>query len=73
MVADGGFVLGLLGGSPGRYFASNELKVILGYIIVNYDLKLGGNGSRPADMHVATGVMPAPDGRVVFKKREGSF
>ncbi|KAM5541000.1 hypothetical protein V8D89_005311 [Ganoderma adspersum] len=29
---------------PGRYFASYELKAILGHIILEYDLKLGGDG-----------------------------
>ncbi|KAI1786994.1 cytochrome P450 [Ganoderma leucocontextum] len=54
---------------PGRYFAANELKVILAYITLNYDLKLGGDGSRPPDSYIATAVVPAPHGRVLFKKR----
>lgn len=58
--------------SPGRYFASRELKAILAYILLNYDMKLGGDGSRPQDVYIATGMMPAPRGRVLFKKRESS-
>ncbi|KAI1787002.1 cytochrome P450 [Ganoderma leucocontextum] len=57
---------------PGRYFAANELKAILAYVILNYDLKLGGDGSRPPDVSVGAAVVPAPHGRVLFKKREGS-
>ena len=56
--------------SPGRHFASNELKAILGHIILNYDLKLGGDGLRPPDVFVAMATMPAPESRVLFKKRE---
>ena len=58
--------------SPGRYFASNELKMILGQIILNYDLKLSGDGSRPADVYFVTAVLSAPHGHVLFKKREPS-
>ena len=46
--------------------------MILGHIVLNYDLKLGGDGSRPANRHVAFGVVPAPRGCILFKKREGS-
>lgn len=49
-----------------------ELKAILAYILLNYDMKLGGDGSRPQDVYIATGMMPAPRGRVLFKKRESS-
>ena len=58
--------------SPGRHFAAGELKGILAYIILHYDMKLGGDGSRPQDVYIATGMMPAPRGRVLFKKRESS-
>ncbi|KAI1787001.1 cytochrome P450 [Ganoderma leucocontextum] len=59
---------------PGRYFAANTLKAILAHIIVNYDLKLGGDGSRPPDRYLVGHVLPAPGGRVLFKKRvEGSM
>ncbi|KAM5541320.1 hypothetical protein V8D89_004874 [Ganoderma adspersum] len=57
---------------PGRYFASNELKAMLAYVILNYDLKLGGDGSRAPDVFVAMATMPAPQSRVLFKKREAS-
>ena len=46
-------------GSPGRYFAAKELKAILAHIILNYDMKLGGDGSRPPNVYFAMGVMPA--------------
>ena len=58
--------------SPGRYFASNELKTILGQIILSYDMKLPGDGSRPADVYFVGAVLPAPHGRVLFKRREPS-
>ncbi len=58
--------------SPGRYFAANELKAILAYIAIHYDLKLGGDGSRPPDSYIATAVVPALHVRVLFRKRGAS-
>ena len=55
--------------SPGRYFASNELRAILAHVILNYDLKLGGDGSRPTEVYFSLSVLPALGGRVLFKKR----
>ena len=56
--------------SPGRFFAANELKAILAYIILNYDLKLGGDGKRPANIYYANGIIPAVGGQVLFRKRQ---
>ena len=56
--------------SPGRFFASNELKAVLAQIILNYDVKLGGDGSHPPDVYVSLNIIPALRGCVLFKKRE---
>ncbi|KAI8990628.1 cytochrome P450 [Trametes punicea] len=55
---------------PGRFFASNELKSLLAFIILNYDMKLSGDGSRPKNIYLALTVIPAPKGKILFKKRE---
>ena len=61
------------GCSPGRYFASYELKGILAHIILEYDLKLDGHGVRASDLLPGThGALSAPDGCVLFRKREAS-
>lgn len=57
---------------PGRFFAANELKSLLAFIILNYDLKLGGNGERPRNIYWGLNVIPAPKGKVLFRKREAS-
>ena len=62
----------VVGFSPGRHFASNELKAVLGQIILNYDMKIPGDGSRPPDVYFVTAVLPAPHGGVLFKKRKPS-
>ena len=43
---------------------------MLAYIVLNYDLKIAGDGQRPANIYYATGVIPAVNGRVLFRKRE---
>ena len=58
--------------SPGRYFAAHEMKAVLAHIIVNFDVKLDGDGTRPPNVYFAMGVVPAPHGRVLFKKRKAS-
>ena len=58
--------------SPGRFFAANELKAMLAYIVLNYDLKLAGNGERPANMYFGTNVIPCRTGEVSFRKRPSS-
>ena len=58
--------------SPGRYFAANVLKGILAHIVVNYDLRLDGDGPRPQPRYISIGVLPPPGGRVLFKRRRTS-
>lgn len=58
--------------SPGRFFAANELKSLLAFIVLNYDLKLGGDGQRPRNIYWALNVIPAPKGKVLFRRREAS-
>ncbi|PIL30237.1 cytochrome P450 [Ganoderma sinense ZZ0214-1] len=55
---------------PGRFLASYTLKAVLAYILLRYDLKLAGDGARPQSAYVSLAVVPARDGRVLFKKRE---
>ena len=59
--------------SPGRHFAAGELKGILAYIILHYDMKLGGDGVRPPDVEVPTALIPAPHGHIFFRRRKGSL
>ena len=56
--------------SPGRFFAANELKAMLAFMVVNYDLKLAGDGARPANVFFGSSVVPAPSGQLMFRKRQ---
>ncbi|KIP05259.1 hypothetical protein PHLGIDRAFT_490945 [Phlebiopsis gigantea 11061_1 CR5-6] len=53
---------------PGRHIASSELKAMMAYLVLNYDVRMA-DGVRPADVHAAMAVLPCPDARVLFRKR----
>ncbi|KAH9849240.1 cytochrome P450 [Lenzites betulinus] len=55
---------------PGRFFAANELKAMLTYIILNYDFKLGGDGRPLGPTFDGLSILPNPNATMMFKKRE---
>nr|VWO97080.1 Uncharacterized protein [Ganoderma boninense] len=55
---------------PGRFFAVNELKTVVTYILLHYDLKLAGDGTRPKNVYLARNILPDPSGKVLFRKRK---
>ncbi|KAG8862510.1 hypothetical protein FRC20_011209 [Serendipita sp. 405] len=61
--------------SPGRFFASMELKTMFAYLIANYDMKWpdsvsnGKDGYRPADIWMGAGLIPDPKGRILIRER----
>jgi len=54
--------------SPGRFFAVAELKMMLGYILSTYDLKLA-EGSHPKMQWFESKVVPDHSLRMMFRKR----
>ena len=59
--------------SPGRFFAASNLKSILAWVILNYDVKLENEGVRPENFYTALSIQPNPDAQVLFKKRKSTF
>nr|VWO96671.1 Cytochrome P450 51 [Ganoderma boninense] len=56
--------------SPGRFFASMELKVVLAYLILHYDMKFEGEtAGRPANFNLSFSVIPSQDAVIQFKRR----
>jgi len=55
---------------PGRFFAANELKIMLACIVLNYDVKFEDGNKRPENMWLATSILPAPGVKVMFRKRQ---
>ncbi|KAL5480959.1 hypothetical protein ACEPAI_9900 [Sanghuangporus weigelae] len=67
-------------GCPGRFFAALELKTMLAYLVMTYDMKLDleekgeGKGKRapPKASYFASAVMPDSKARILFRKRSAS-
>ncbi|KAL7270798.1 hypothetical protein RUND412_006482 [Rhizina undulata] len=53
---------------PGRYFAADELKLMLIEVLENYDIKLR-DGKRPKSLTVGFGHVPDPKAEVYFRRR----
>jgi len=55
--------------SPGRFFAATEIKMLLAYVLLNYDVKLAGGRGQPADWWFGFHSMPDPTVEVMFRRR----
>ncbi|CAK7235002.1 hypothetical protein SBRCBS47491_009142 [Sporothrix bragantina] len=55
---------------PGRFFAANEIKLILANLLLNYDIKLAplGEGGPAKDVVLGSGVGPDPSRVILFRK-----
>ncbi|KAI1423458.1 cytochrome P450 [Xylaria sp. FL1777] len=56
-------------GCPGRFFASNEIKMILGHLLLEYDFKFPQGQGRPENMSADENIFPDPSGRVLLRRR----
>ena len=54
----------MYGYSPGRFFAANELKAMLAYIILDYDVKL------PEDKQVSDPLEADQGSPILFRRRQ---
>jgi len=56
---------------PGRFFASNELKAMLAYVLITYDMKFEAenDGMRPPNSWYTKSCTPNMTARVMFKAR----
>lgn len=56
--------------SPGRFFAANEIKTMLAYTVLRYDMKFAVEGVRPKNQNVFLQTFPAPQVEVLFRDRQ---
>ncbi|KAF9535150.1 cytochrome P450 [Crepidotus variabilis] len=55
---------------PGRYFAASELKLMLSYVVMNYDVRTVKQGVRPEDLYVVDMRVPNPTAELLFRRRK---
>lgn len=55
--------------SPGRFFATNEVKTMLAYILLNYDVKMPDGHGHPSEMWFGVTSITDPTAEVMFRKR----
>ena len=55
--------------SPGRFFAANELKIMMANLVLKYDIKFVDEGRRPDNEWMATTIQPSLTAQVLFRKR----
>ncbi|APA15880.1 hypothetical protein SS1G_09238 [Sclerotinia sclerotiorum 1980 UF-70] len=55
---------------PGRFFASNEIKIALAEILLKWDVRLKPGEGRPANLYTDTNVMPNMKGEMQMRRRE---
>lgn len=56
--------------SPGRFFATNNIKSMFAYILLNYDVKMAGDGGHPTELFFGFQSMPDPTAKIMFRKRQ---
>ena len=54
---------------PGRFFAGQQIKMILGHLLLNYDFKYPSGQTRPDNRCSDENVYPDPAARVLIRKR----
>jgi len=56
---------------PGRFFAANELKLILAHVVLNYDVKFEKHvHGRPLNKHFRAACLPDPTIKLLFRRRK---
>jgi cytochrome P450 len=62
---------------PGRFFASNEIKIILIHLLSNYELKFlekdGKKGVRPKPMEMGADLVPNPETTILIRSKKGKY
>ena len=58
--------------SPGRFFAANELKAMMAYTVLNYDVKMQDDSGIPEPVWYSVKVMPNREAQVMFRRRQAA-
>ena len=55
---------------PGRFFASNEIKIIMAHLLMAYEFKYPPGQSRPKNLTADENLYPDPSARLMIRKRK---
>lgn len=55
---------------PGRFFVSNEVKIILSHMVMKYDWKFANGQDVPEPIAVGSDFVTNPEGRLMYRLRE---
>lgn len=55
---------------PGRFFASNEIKIALVQVLTTYDLKFPDGKGKPRTLPNGVSVVPDPRGQIQYRRRQ---
>ena len=55
---------------PGRFMAAYELKFIMAYLILNFDMRMEQDGVRPKDLWIGSQCFPNMSAQVMFRRRQ---
>ncbi|KAI5801294.1 cytochrome P450 [Geopyxis carbonaria] len=61
---------------PGRFFLANELKILLAYVLCNYEFRFKDGETRPESLYLSLGIMADPTVEMEFRwlpERGSSF
>lgn len=56
---------------PGRFFAANEMKMILARFLLDYDFKYPEGKGRPRNLTMDENVLPDPAATMLIRRRTG--
>lgn len=57
---------------PGRFFAGNEIKMILAFFLLRFDMKLRDGEARPKAMMLMMSKTPDPNAEILFRRRSSA-
>lgn len=53
---------------PGRFFAANEMKLLLAHMVLNYDIKSENHRVKPLNRHFKASYYPDPATKLLLRK-----
>lgn len=54
---------------PGRFFASNEIKILLVHLLMRYDFKFTEAEGKPKAMNIGVSRAPNPKSTILYRRR----